>query len=114
MQSWRSYLKRLKLGLGVKRWLLLLVLGIGLLSLGMAMALLALYPLPQFFYFLTLQFLPRGLRASVVITVGISAIIYGHWGLYHAILEPLQWALHSPSRRPSMTTVAGDVGRRSL
>ncbi len=88
MQSWRSYLKWLKPGLGVKRWLLFLVLGIGLLSLGTAIALRALYPLPQFFYFLTLQFLPRGLRASVVVIMGISAIVYGSRGLYHAILEP--------------------------
>ena len=88
MQSWRSYLKWLKPGLGVKRWLVFLVLGIGLLSLGLAIALWALYPLPQFFYFLTLQFLPRGLRASVILIVGICAIIYGFRGLYHAILEP--------------------------
>jgi uncharacterized cofD-like protein len=88
MQSWRSYLKWLKPGLGVKRWLLFPVLGIGLLSLGMAMALRALYPLPQFFYFLTLQFLPRGLRASLVLLIGLWAIIYGLRGLYRAILEP--------------------------
>lgn len=88
MQSWRSHLEWLKPGLGVKRWLLFLVLGIGLLSLGIAMALRALYPLPQFFHFLTLQLLPRGLRAGVVDSVGIGAIIYGFRGVYRAILVP--------------------------
>ncbi|MCJ7549505.1 MAG: YvcK family protein, partial [Anaerolineae bacterium] len=46
------------------------------------------YPLPQFFYFLTLQFLPRGLRAGLVLLIGILAIIFGVRGVYHAVLEP--------------------------
>ena len=100
MQSWRSYLKWLKPGLGVKRWLLFLVLGIGLLSLGTAIALRALYPLPQFFYFLTLQFLPRGLRAGVVVIMGV--------------LQTDCRIQYSPSRRSSTITGAGDVGPRSL
>jgi uncharacterized cofD-like protein len=88
MQSWQAHLKWLTPGLGVKRWLLCLVLGVGLLSLGGAMALRSLYPLPSYFYFLTLQFWPRGLRAGLALLIGASTIGYGLWGLYHAILAP--------------------------
>jgi uncharacterized cofD-like protein len=90
MQSWQTHLKWLTPGLGVKRWLLLLALGVGLLSLGGALALRTFYPLPSYFYYLTLQFWPRGMRAGLFLLIGCSMIGYGLWGLSHAILAPFR------------------------
>ncbi len=87
-RSWLTHLKWLTPGLGVKRWLLFLALGVGLLSLGGALALRAFYPLPQYFYYLTLQFLPRALRAGLFLVLGIGIISYGVWGFNHTMLAP--------------------------
>ncbi|MBN2002363.1 MAG: YvcK family protein [Anaerolineae bacterium] len=87
-QSWHTHLKWLRPGLGVKRWLLLLGLGVGLLSLGGAVVLREFYPLSMHFYYLTLQFVPRQIRAILLIVAGISSLGIGLWGLNRAMLEP--------------------------
>lgn len=95
MQGWQTHLKWLMPGLGVKRWLLFLALGVGLLSLGGALALRAFYPLPQYFYYLTLQFLPRGLRAGLFLAIGAYTIGHGLWGLNRALLAPFVQGTHN-------------------
>ncbi len=75
-------------GIGVKRWLLLLAGGIVLLSLGFGFLLREFYPLPDFFYFLTLQFIPRGLRAGLFVLIGLAAVVTGLIGMNRALLEP--------------------------
>lgn len=107
MRSWQTHLKWLTPGLGVKRWLVLLAFGVGLLSLGGALALRAFYPLPSYFYYLTLQFLPRGLRAGILLLIGISTIGYGLWGLNRAILAPFVAGRHT-----SIPEVIYDYRRR--
>ncbi|HNT78606.1 MAG TPA: YvcK family protein [Anaerolineae bacterium] len=86
--GWHTHLKWLQPGLGVKRWLLLLTFGMGLLSLGGAMAFRDFYPLPVYFYYLTLQFLPREMRVLLCLGLGLGCIGLGLWGLNRAILEP--------------------------
>jgi uncharacterized cofD-like protein len=121
-QSWHTHLKWLTPGLGVKRWLLFLILGVGLLSLGGALTLRALYPLPPFFYFLTLQFLPRALRAGLIVVIGLSAILYGLWGFNKAILAPFLKGSHAPipevlydyrrrGRGPKIVVIGGGHGQ---
>jgi len=78
----------LPLGMGVKRWLLVLVGGVAILSLGVGFLLRELYPLPSVFYYLTLQFMPRGARAGLFVLVGVSAIGVGLVGLNRALLKP--------------------------
>ncbi len=78
-KSWQTHLKWLTPGIGVKRWLLLLALGVGLLSLGGAYALRAAYPLPRYFYYLTLQFLPRSVRAVFFLVAAVGVIGYAIW-----------------------------------
>ncbi len=78
----------LPLGMGVKRWLLVLVGGVAVLSLGFSFLLRELYPLPSIFYYLTLQFIPRGARAALFFLVGIAAIVVGFIGLNRSLLRP--------------------------
>jgi len=87
-QYLQSSLKWLTPGMGVKRWLMLLACGIALLSLGFSFLLRQLYPLPSVFYYLTFQFIPRGLRAGLFGLVGIAAVVIALLGLNRALLEP--------------------------
>ncbi len=87
-QGWHTHLTWLRPGLGIKRWLIFLALGVGMLSLGGAFALRTLYPLPRYFYYLTLQFLPQVLRAAIFLFTGIGLIGFGLWGFNRAILQP--------------------------
>jgi uncharacterized cofD-like protein len=74
--------------MGVKRWLLLLACGIALLSLGFGFLLRGFYPLPSIFYYITFQFIPRGLRAGLFGAAGVIAVIFALIGLNRALLEP--------------------------
>jgi uncharacterized cofD-like protein len=84
----RTGLKWLKPGMGVKRWLLLLACGIALLSLGFSFLLRHLYPLPDVFYYITFQFIPRGLRAGLFMLAGVAALVIALLGLNRALLAP--------------------------
>jgi uncharacterized cofD-like protein len=74
--------------MGVKRWLLLLACGIALLSLGFSFLLRQFYPLPDIFYYITFQFIPRGLRAGLFVLAGVAAVVVALIGLNRALLEP--------------------------
>jgi len=74
--------------MGIKRWLLLLACGIALLSLGFSFLLRQFYPLPSIFYYLTFQFIPRGLRAVLFGLAGIATVGLALLGLNRALLEP--------------------------
>jgi uncharacterized cofD-like protein len=81
-------LKWLTPGIRVKRWLVLLACGIALLSLGFSSLLRQLYPLPSVFHYVTLQFIPRGLRIAVFGLAGIATVTYALIRLNRALLEP--------------------------
>ena len=87
-QSWHTYLQWLKPGLGVKRWFVFLALGVALLSLGGTSALRAFYPLPTYFHYLTLQFLPRPIRIVLFLILGFGSIGLALSGLNRAVLKP--------------------------
>src|SRR5450759_3956565 len=73
----RSTVKWLYFGLGVKRWLVLLSLGVTILGLGWAVILVNIYresPLPDVFYYLTLQFIPRFERGILLGALGIALV----------------------------------------
>ncbi|RLC67498.1 MAG: hypothetical protein DRI48_02115, partial [Chloroflexi bacterium] len=75
-------------GIGVKRWLLLLAGGIAILSLGFSFLLRELYPLPGVFYYLTFQFIPRGLRAGLFGLVGLACVVLALIGINRTLLAP--------------------------
>ena len=80
-------------GMHVKRWLLLLFAGITLGALGLALYLRDLYGqgyrLPPSFYYITLQFWPRPVRALVVGGLGITAIAVAITRLQQSLLAAL-------------------------
>jgi uncharacterized cofD-like protein len=75
-------------GIGIKRWLILLGCGIALLVLGSSALLRQFYPLPSIFHYLTLQFIPRGLRAGILGLLGVGAIATALIRINRAVLEP--------------------------
>jgi uncharacterized cofD-like protein len=78
-------------GIGIKRWFGLLLLGITLIGLGIAYVVVDVYrnqPLPDIFYFITLQFVPRVLRAILIGGVGIAAIGIAIVKINRSILAP--------------------------
>ena len=125
LRGWHTHLSWLKPGLGIKRWLLFLALGVGLLSLGSAFAFRAFYPLPRYFYYLTLQFLPRLLRASIFLLAGVGLIVYGLWGFNRAILKPfitqtsrplrsVIYDYHRRQKGPKIAIIGGGHGQATV
>lgn len=91
LRRYRSLAKWLIPGLQIKRWLLILIAGITLLSLGLAYLLRAVYAAgnyPEFIYWLTLQFLPRPLRALLFGLLGAGITIWGLIELNRSLLAP--------------------------
>jgi len=67
-------------GLGVKRWLGLMLIGLAMLGLGIGYIQVQVYrqaDVPEIFYYLTLQFLPRLARALLFGTLGVTAFLIG-------------------------------------
>ncbi len=98
--AWRKWLWWLEPGLGVKRWLLLVMLGIAIFILGSASLLRTLYPLPAFFYYATLQFLPRAVRITSFLILGLVSCTVGLLELNRALLRP--FAQDSLERYPEL------------
>ena len=121
----RFAIQWLPIGMGIKRWLVVLVSGVALLSLGFSFLLRELYPLPTVFYYLTLQFIPRGLRAGLFVMVGCGAVMIGLIGLNRSLLRPfvdphpetVMRALQRYRRRqrgPRIVAVGGGHGLAAL
>lgn len=128
--SWLNRLRALirtrwlTIGIGVKRWLLLLLLGITFLGLGLAYMLIDIYrsqPLPDVFFYLTLQFLPRILRAILITVVGFGSIALALVKLSRALLEPFAQQSKLPiaeamyqyrqrGRGPRIVAIGGGTG----
>lgn len=112
-------------GLGVKRWLLLLACGVAVLSVGLSLLLRELYPLPGVFYYLTLQFVPRGLRAGLLGLGGVAAVVAALVGLNRSLLRPfvdpspsaVVKAIYQHRRRergPKVVAIGGGHGLSTL
>lgn len=112
----------------VKRWLLLLIAGVTMVSLGLAYLLREFYTvarLPHVFYYLTLQFLSRPVRALLFGVVGLSAIVIAVVQLNRAVLAPflrpgqpdLVDAVYQHRQRrrgPKIVAIGGGTGLSTL
>lgn len=91
----RQFVRWLRPGLKIKRWLALILVGITLLGLGLAISLLDLYrtdstnpTLLTILSYASLRFLPRLLRALVFGGLGVGMIVWGIWELNRSLLSP--------------------------
>lgn len=118
----------LRPGMHVKRWLLLLLLGIVLISLGLAYLLRHLYSdlvFPPFFYYLTLQFLSRPVRAVLVGGIGLILIALALVKINQSLLRPFLssspenlgervFRHHQRRRGPRIVALGGGTGLSTL
>ncbi len=99
MNGWRSWLKWLIPGIGVKRWLLLLMAGVTLISLGLALLLVDIYRetrLPPLVYLFTLRFLPWWARVAIALIAGSVAVVVAVYQINRSILAPFAGASNRP------------------
>jgi uncharacterized cofD-like protein len=129
LQSTTRWLRWLTPGLEIKRWLLLLMFSELVLVLGFAYGLKALYKtaeLPGQFYWITLQFLPYLLRATIFGTLGVGLLVYSYLKLTQSVLGPflpgnspnslvdILHAFRLKGRGPRVVAIGGGTGLSSL
>ena len=115
-------------GLHIKRWLLLLLVGMVLVSLGIGYALRNFYEVgrfPNYVAGLTLQFLPRYVRAALFGLVGISILGLALYKLTQSMLGPflldrdrglaeILYNYRTLQRGPRIVAVGGGTGLSTL
>ena len=114
-------------GLFVKRWLALMVLGVALMGLGIGYVLADIYrnaDLPDFFYYLTLQFLDRIVRAGLFGALGIGAFVFGFYRLNRTLVESVKpsnqnvidklWEKKIAGQGPKVVAIGGGHGLSAL
>ncbi|MEY4408552.1 MAG: hypothetical protein RL345_3018 [Chloroflexota bacterium] len=114
-----------RLGMHVKRWILLLVIACTGISLGIAFILVQLYrtqPFPEWVFYVTLQPVDRTWRALLFLTIGILgvgvAVVQLNRSLLLAVQPPyeqgrlvdLVYNYRLPQRRPRIVAFAGHRG----
>ena len=118
----------LTIGIGVKRWLLLLLAGITLLGLGLAYVLIDAYRdvrLPDLFYYLTLQFIPRLWRGVVFGGLGVGLVGVAVIKLSQSLLAPFtrrgdvpvaeaMYRFRQRERGPKIVAIGGGTGMSIL
>jgi uncharacterized cofD-like protein len=129
LQSTTRLLRWLTPGLEIKRWLLLLMFAELVLVLGFAYGLKALYKtaeLPGEFYYITLQFWPYWLRASIFGALGVGVLVFSYLKLTQSVLGPFMpgnstssmveviHAFRLKSRGPRIVAIGGGTGLSSL
>jgi uncharacterized cofD-like protein len=129
LRSTTRWLRWLTPGLEIKRWLLLLMFSELVLVLGFAYGLKALYKtaeLPGQFYWITLQFLPYLLRATIFGTLGVGLLVYSYLKLTQSVLGPflpgnspnslvdILHAFRLKGRGPRIVAIGGGTGLSSL
>jgi uncharacterized cofD-like protein len=123
------WLRWLTPGLELKRWVLLFGLAILLLDLGAAYLLHAFYQvasLPGIFWYITLQFWPKSLRAVVLGGAGVCLLIFSLYKLQRSFLGPflpggsersvadVLYSYRSRNRGPRLVAIGGGTGMSTL
>jgi uncharacterized cofD-like protein len=84
-----SFLKWFYFGMHIKRWLLMVLIGVAIMGLGFGYVLREVYDevtFPDQAYYVTLQFLPRLVRAAIFLTVASGFILFAVWKLNTSLL----------------------------
>jgi len=128
LQTSTRWLRWLTPGLEVKRWLILLMFSILIIDLGASYALKDLYAeatLPRQFYYITLQFVPKLLRAFLFGAFGIGLLLFSFVKLQNSVLGPflpggersvaeLIYSFRTRSRGPRLVAIGGGTGMSTL
>ncbi|MBN1582834.1 MAG: YvcK family protein [Anaerolineae bacterium] len=114
-------------GMHIKRWLLLLLVGIIFVALGVAyiqVQLYRTYQVPNVFYYLTLQFIPRLYRAFLFGVLGLALVVVSFIKLGERLFRPLMteeenildavYRHYVPVRRSKVVILAGTSGLAML
>ena len=120
-------LKLLYPGMHLKRWILVLMIGLLILVLGAAYVLVEVYrsaPLPEEAFWVTLQFLPRPIRAALFVLAGVGLIAWAAWKLNRSLLDALApgqsdiveaiYNFRARQRGPKVVAIGGGTGLSML
>lgn len=84
-----SFLKWFYFGMHIKRWLALVLIGVAIMGLGFGYVLREVYTevtFPDEAYYITLQFLPRLVRAAMFVVIASGLILFAVWKLNTSLL----------------------------
>ncbi|MGH7911140.1 MAG: gluconeogenesis factor YvcK family protein [Candidatus Dormibacteraceae bacterium] len=124
-----GWLRWLRPGMQVKRWVVLFALALLLVILGVAYVLREFYtsaPLPGIFYALTLQFLPYWGRAVLFGVIGIGLLVFSFYKLQRSVLGPflpgsseqsvpeMIYSYRVRNRGPRLVAIGGGTGMSTL
>ncbi|MEO7666908.1 MAG: hypothetical protein ABIU97_07735, partial [Dehalococcoidia bacterium] len=88
-----DFLKWFYPGMHIKRWLALTIIGVAMLTFGLSYivreAYLTGFVLPDFFYYLTLQFIPRYIRGASYMFAAFGLILFSVYKLNESLLNVL-------------------------
>src|SRR5215211_3294863 len=120
-------LKLLYPGMHLKRWILVLMVGLLMLVLGAAYVLVEIYrtmPLPEEAFWVTLQFLPRPVRAALVAVAGAGLIGWALWKLNRSLIDAVApghsdivdaiYNYRARQRGPKVVAIGGGTGLSML
>jgi uncharacterized cofD-like protein len=128
MRARTRWLRWLRPGLEVKRWIILLAVGILILDLAVAYFLKDIYqnaPWPSWTSYVTLQFLSRTQRGVVFLAVSLAVIVFAIVQLQRSVLGPFLpggersvaeviYAFRTRSRGPRVVAIGGGTGMSTL
>ncbi len=128
MRSRTSWLRWLRPGLEVKRWILLLAISILIIDLAVAYFLKDVYqhaPWPAWTSYVTLQFLSHTQRGTVFLVLGFALLVFSIFKLQRSVLGPFVpggersvaeviYAFRTRSRGPRVVAIGGGTGMSSL
>jgi uncharacterized cofD-like protein len=124
----QRWLRWLMPGLEVKRWLLLLMLAILIIDLGASYALKSLYTevtFPGYVATITLQFLPKTIRAVIFVMAGVSLLAFSIVKLQRSVIGPflpggdrsmadMIYTFRTRGRGPRLVAIGGGTGMSTL
>jgi uncharacterized cofD-like protein len=131
IQNIREFGRWLAPGLGIKRWFFFVLAGITFIGVGMAVFLLNLYRIEftdptilMILDYVSLRFLPRGLRVLIFSGIGIGLVTYGIYRINHSLMRPFIRPGHAVvdelanyrrrERGPRIVTIGGGHGLSTL
>jgi uncharacterized cofD-like protein len=128
MSSRTRWLRWLRPGLEVKRWIILLAVGILIIDLAVAYFLKDAYqnaPWPSWTSYVTLQFLSHAQRGAVFLVFGLALLVFSIVQLQRSVLGPFLpggersvaeviYSFRTRSRGPRVVAIGGGTGMSTL